>query len=83
MTNRVVFLGFVVTSEGITIYLKNIQAIVEWPAPKNIHDVRSFHSLVTFYHRFVKGFSSIMTPIIDYIHKKVFDQWTKSVDRAF
>ena len=83
MTNRVVFLGFVVTSEEITIDLEKIRAIVEWLAPKNIRDVRSFHSLVTFYHRFVKGFGSIVTPIIDCIHKKVFDQWTKSIDRAF
>ena len=80
MTNRIVFLGFVVTSEEITIYLEKIRAIVEWSAPKNIRDVRSFYSLVTFYHRFV---SSIMTPIIDCIRKKIFDQWTKSVDRAF
>ena len=41
-------------SEEITVDSEKVRAIVEWPVSKNIHDVRSFYDLATFYHQFVK-----------------------------
>ena len=36
------FLGFVVSTNGVSTDLEKIRAIEEWPEPKTIHDVRSF-----------------------------------------
>jgi hypothetical protein len=38
---------------------ENVKAIMEWPVPKNSHEVRSFMGLVGYYQRFVEGFSKI------------------------
>lgn len=61
---------------------KKIKAITDWPKPKNIHEVRSFHGLATVYRHFIKGFSSIMAPITDCIRKREF-KWTKAASKAF
>jgi hypothetical protein len=57
----VVFLRFILSCEGISVDPLKIQAIVDWPEPKTIHVVRSFLELVTFFCRFIKGFSTIMS----------------------
>lgn len=61
---------------------EKIKAIVEFPKPTNIHEVRSFHGLVTFYRQLIRGFSIVMAPITDYIRKGEF-HWTHSITKAF
>ena len=47
-TDSVIFLGFVVSSKGVSADPQKVKAIVDWPKPKNIHEVCSFHGLATF-----------------------------------
>jgi hypothetical protein len=44
-TNSLIFLGYVVSKEGIMMDPIKIEAITSWPIPKSIHDIRSFHGL--------------------------------------
>jgi len=43
MTDEVIFVGFSISSQGISADPQKAQAIVEWPEPWSFHDVRSFH----------------------------------------
>jgi hypothetical protein len=38
---------------------EKVQAIQEWPAPRNVTEVISFMGLEGYYRRFIAGFSSI------------------------
>jgi hypothetical protein len=48
--------------EGISVDPEKVKAIMDWPVPKNAHEVRSFMGLVGYYRRFVEGFSNRENP---------------------
>ncbi|KAK1641612.1 hypothetical protein QYE76_059417, partial [Lolium multiflorum] len=82
-TNRVAFLGYVVTAQGIEVDPAKIEAIKSWPQPKTVTQVRSFLGLAGFYRRFVKDFGSIAAPLNELTKKDVPFVWGDAQQDAF
>jgi len=60
-----------------------IAAIVEWPKPTNITEVRSFLGLAGYYRRFVKDFLKIAAPLTQLLRKNLNFEWTKECEASF
>ena len=69
---RVVFLGYVVSCDGIQVYETKVEAIRTWPIPTSVTVVRSFHGLASFYRRFIKDSSTVMAPLTECMKKASF-----------
>ena len=82
-TDRVSFLGYVVTPQGIEVDKAKIEAIESWPQPKTVTQVRSFLGLAGFYRRFVRDFSTIAAPLNELTKKDVPYSWGTAQEEAF
>ena len=62
---EVTYLGHVVSQEGIRTDPSKIEAVLNWPEPKTVKEVRKFLGFTSYYRRFVKGYASIVRPLND------------------
>jgi hypothetical protein len=74
-TDRVAFIGYVVTPQGIEVDEAKIEAIKGWPIPATLTQLWSFLGLAGFYRRFVRNFSTIAAPLNDLTKKGVPFYW--------
>ncbi|XP_075489706.1 uncharacterized protein LOC142528550 [Primulina tabacum] len=77
------FLGHVISEAGVSVDPMKVEAITEWPKPKNATDIRSFLGLAGYYRKFVEGFSSIAIPLTKLIQKNSKFVWDEGCEKIF
>ncbi|XP_051130737.1 uncharacterized protein LOC127251190 [Andrographis paniculata] len=82
-TNEVVFLGFVVSEDGLKVDETKVKAIKEWTPPMNVGEIRRFLGMCGFFQRFVPGFSLIAAPLTSLLKKGVPFKWEQAHQEAF
>ncbi|GBN32942.1 Retrovirus-related Pol polyprotein from transposon 297 [Araneus ventricosus] len=80
---EVTYLGHVISAEGVKTDPEKIKAVVDWPRPETVHELRSFLGLCTYYRRFVKNFPTIARPLHKLTEAKSNFNWTEECEKSF
>lgn len=68
-SDKLIFLGFVISTQGVGVDEEKVKAIGDWPTFKIVSEIRSFYGLASFCRRFMKYFSSV-TAFLNKLVKK-------------
>ena len=83
LKTRVDYLGYEVSEQGIHASPEKVKAVVNWPKPQTVHDVRSFLGLASYYRRFIHGFSQISGPMTELTRSNAQWRWEKAQEESF
>ena len=81
--DRVMFLGHIVSEEGVAVDPAKIEAIINWKQPKTVTEIRSFLGLVGYYRRFVEAFARLAGPLTTLTRKDHKFVWTERCEQSF
>ena len=59
------------------------QQVRDWPVPRDLHEVRSFVGLCSYYRRHIQGFTELAAPLYELATKGTDFEWTERRHEAF
>ena len=77
---HVVFLGHIISGDGIFVDPSKVEAVISWPRPTSVPEIRSFMGLAGYYRRFIKDFSSIAKLITQLMQKNTLFVWSEDCE---
>jgi len=83
LKDEVVYLGHVVSKDGIKPNPKVIDSVSNWKTPGSVKDVQRFLGLCNYYRQFVPKFSEIASPLSTLTKKDTRFQWSVECDDSF
>ena len=83
MRSKVVFLGHVVSPQGIAADLSITEKVAMWPVPTSKVEVQRFLGLASYYRRFIRDFASIAKPLHRLTEQNFTFKWTDHCQKAF
>uniref|UniRef100_J3KY79 Reverse transcriptase domain-containing protein n=1 Tax=Oryza brachyantha TaxID=4533 RepID=J3KY79_ORYBR len=77
------YLGYIIGVHGVSTDPEKVKAVVDWPVPKNLKQLRGFLGLAGYYRKFVKNFGVISKPLTNLLRKSKGFHWDDRATQAF
>uniref|UniRef100_A0A2H8THY5 RNA-directed DNA polymerase n=1 Tax=Melanaphis sacchari TaxID=742174 RepID=A0A2H8THY5_9HEMI len=78
-----VYLGHVISENGIKPDEKKVKSVLEFPKPKTVKDIKSFLGLSGYYRKFIDSYSAIAKPLTNLLKKDIKFVWSEECQKSF
>ncbi|GJP33847.1 hypothetical protein CLOM_g18354 [Closterium sp. NIES-68] len=72
---KVQFLGHIVSTQGVHVDPKKIEAVRTWKTPENVKELQQFLGFANYYNRFVPQYVKIAAPLTNLLKKNTPYKW--------
>lgn len=79
---RMEYLGHLISGKGMEADPEKVRAMLEWPVPTNVREVRGFLGLTGYYRRFVHHYGSLAALLSQVLKGGAFE-WNEDTQVAF
>lgn len=83
MRKEILYLGHIISSEGISPDPEKISTIKQYPQPQNADQTKRFIAFANYYRRFIKNFAHLAAPLNHLTRKGVTFTWTNECQTSF
>jgi hypothetical protein len=80
---KVEYLGYEVTPEGVRPGKVKTAAVENFKRPTNVHEVRQFCGLASFFRRFIENHAALAKPLTRLLRKDEEFKWSQEQEEAF
>lgn len=77
------FFGLIIFVKGIKMDPQKVPAILDWPVPTDKKGIQCFVGFTNFYQKFIRGFSTIISPITRLTKQGIRFHWSSLAQTAF
>jgi hypothetical protein len=81
--SEILFLGHIVSGDGVKVDPAKVQAVKDFPRPTDVHHLRSFLGMATYFRKFIDKFSRVAHPLTDLLRKDIQWRWNDACETAF
>lgn len=83
LRKEVIYLGHIIGKNGVRPDPGKIDAVQNFPIPKNAKNIKQFLGLAGYYRRFIKNFSKIAKPLTNLLKKDINFKWSEREQESF
>ena len=76
------YLGHIVSTEGVVVDPEKVKAIWDCLIPRTLKSLRGFMGLAGYYKKYVRGYSTLASPLTALTKKNAF-HWSTEAQQAF
>ena len=82
LKSKVLHLGHVISSEGISPDPDKLSVLPDWPRPTTVKTLKSFLGYASYFRSYIPNFATITKPLYDQTTKEKFT-WAPECEKAF
>lgn len=82
-TDKLLYLGYVISPQGVSMDPSKVESITNWPAPTSRREVQVFLGFANFYRKFIRHFAKTVRPLTRLLRKDADFFWDQATATAF